>query len=118
MTEEITPLGSIRISPRAIATLAARAARETYGVVGLANKNIFDGLSHALVKDPTHGVSVHYDGSQLNIELYIVVEYGMSIKEVSASLANLVRYQIEKTLTMSVSQINVHVQGLRVSSVD
>jgi uncharacterized alkaline shock family protein YloU len=118
MTEEITPFGSICISPRAIATIAARAARETYGVVGLANKNVFDGISHALVKDPSHGVGVRYDGEQLNVDLYIVVEYGMRIKEVSASLANLVRYQIEKTLIMPVNQINVHVQGLRISSTD
>jgi uncharacterized alkaline shock family protein YloU len=118
MTDEITPLGNIRIAPRAIATIAANAARETYGVVGLANKNLLDGLSQALVKDPTHGVGVMYDGEKLNIDLYIVVEYGLRIKEISASLANLVRYQVEKTLVLPVNQINVHVQGLRVSDVD
>lgn len=118
MTGEITPLGSINISPQAIATLAARAARETYGVVGLANKNLFDGLTHALVKDPSHGIAIRYDGEHLNIDLYVVVEYGIRIKTVSASLANSVRYQVEKTLMIPVNQVNVHVQGLRVSSVD
>lgn len=118
MTEEITPLGSINVSPRAIASIAARAARETYGIVGLANKNLLDGLTHALVKDPSHGVEISFDGERLKIDLYIVVEYGIRIKTVSASLADLVHYQVEKLLSLPVSQVNVHVQGLRVSNVD
>lgn len=118
MTDEITPLGSINISPRAIATIAARVTRETYGVVGLANKNLFDGLTHALVKDPTHGVEVDFDGEHLSVDLYIVMEYGVRIKSVSASLANAVRYQLEKSLGMPVESVNVHVQGLRISSFD
>jgi len=118
MTDKLTPLGSINISPRAIATIAARAAKETYGVVGLANKNVFDGITQALVKDPTHGVEVEFDGKKLAIDVYIVVEYGTRIKSVSASLANNVRYQVEKILGMVVSRVNIHVQGLRISEFD
>ena len=52
MSNENTPLGSVRISPRAIATIASHSALQSYGVVGLASKNLVDGLTQAIVKDP------------------------------------------------------------------
>jgi len=118
MTGETNPLGSIHISPRAIATIAYHAARESYGVVGLAHKNIVNGLTQAIAKDPTHGVEVRYDGNQINIDVYIVVEYGTRIKSVANSVSNTVRYHVEKALGMPVDQVNVHVRGLRISEVD
>ena len=118
MTGETTPLGSIHVTPRAIATIAYHAASESYGVVGLANKNLVDGLAQALVKDPTHGVEVHYDGLHINIDIYIIVEYGTRIKSVAKSVSNTVRYNVEKALGLPVNQVNVHVQGLRISELD
>jgi uncharacterized alkaline shock family protein YloU len=118
MTDETTPIGSIHVSPRAIATIAYNAARQSYGVVGLAPKNIVNGLTQAVVKDPTHGVEVIYDGETLNIDLYIVVEYGTRISSVAASVSNTVRYQVERALGMPVNQVNIHVQSLRISDLD
>jgi uncharacterized alkaline shock family protein YloU len=71
-----------------------------------------------LVKDPTQGVEVHYDGQNIVIDMYIVIEYGTRIKAVASSVANTVRFQVEKSLGMPVSQVNVHVNGLRVSDLD
>ena len=118
MTEENTPVGSIHVSPRVIATIAYHAALQSYGVVGMASKNLVNGLAQVLVKDPTHGVEVHYDGQSINIDLYIVIEYGTRIKSVTSSVSNTVRYHVEKTLGMPINDINVHVQGLRVSDLD
>lgn len=115
MTGETTQLGGIHVSPRAIATIAYHAARESYGVVGLANKNLVDGLAQALVKDPTHGVEVHHDGEHIIIDVYIIIEYGTRIKSVANSVSNTVRYHVEKALGLPVDSVNVHVQGLRIS---
>jgi len=116
MTNETTPIGSIHVSPKSIATIAYHSAQRSYGVVGMASKNFVDGLTNALAKDPTHGVDVHYDGQQINIDLYIIVEYGTRIKSVANSVANTVRYNVEKSLGLPINEINVHVQGLRISN--
>jgi uncharacterized alkaline shock family protein YloU len=118
MSEGSNPLGNIYISDRAIATIACQAAMQSYGVVGLAAKNLAEGLAQVLVKDPTMGVDVHYDGNIVNIDLYIVIEYGTRIKSVAASVSDSVRYQVEKTLALPVRNINVHVRGLRISDTD
>jgi uncharacterized alkaline shock family protein YloU len=61
---------------------------------------------------------VHYNGQHINIDLYIIVEYGTRIKSVAASVANTVRYHVEKAMGLPINEINVHVQGLRISSLD
>jgi uncharacterized alkaline shock family protein YloU len=118
MTQDTTQLGTIYVSPRGIATIAYQAALRSYGVVGMASRNVLNGLANALAKDPTHGVEVHYDGEKINIDLYIVVEYGTRIKSVAASVANTVRYHVEKAMGLPINEINVHVQGLRISNLD
>lgn len=118
MTDDMYPIGSIHVSPRAIASIAYHAALQSYGVVGLTSKNLVEGWTQVLVKDPTHGVEVHYDGHSINIDLYVVIEYGTRIKSVATSVKNTVRFQVEKTLGMPVNEINVHVRGLRISDLD
>lgn len=118
MKEEMTPLGSIQVSPRAIASIAYHATLQSYGVVGLTSKNLMDGLTQVIVKDPTYGVEVHYDGQKINIDLYLIVEYGTRIKSVADSVSHTVRFQVEKALTMPVDNVNVHIRGLRISNLD
>jgi uncharacterized alkaline shock family protein YloU len=118
MTQETTPIGSIHISPQVIATIAYQAALESYGVVGMAAKNVIDGLANAIAKDPTHGIEVNYDGQKIDVDLYIIIEYGTRIKSVANSVANTVRYHVEKSLGIPINEINVHVQGLRISNLD
>jgi uncharacterized alkaline shock family protein YloU len=118
MNNDITSLGSIHVSPRAIATIAYQAALSSYGVVGLAHKNLVIGLSHALVKDPTHGVEVHYDGKHIDIDIYVIVEYGTRIISVASSVQDTIQYHVEKALGLPVHSVNVHVRGLRISEVE
>jgi uncharacterized alkaline shock family protein YloU len=91
---------------------------ESYGVVGLVSKNLVNGITQALVKDPTHGIEVRFDGAQIIIDVYIVIEYGTRLKSVAASVSNTIRYNVEKALGLPVNEVNVHVQGLRVSTPD
>jgi uncharacterized alkaline shock family protein YloU len=118
MSEEAITQGNIHISPRAIATIAYQAAMQSYGVVGLASKNFLDGLANVLVKDPTHGIEVQFSEDRIDIDIFVIVEYGTRIKSVAASVANTVRYHVEKALGLPVTTINVHVQGLRISNID
>ena len=115
---EQTTLGRIEVSPTAIASIAARTVTQAYGVVGLASKNLADGIVRTLSGDPHRGVSVMIDGDRIQIDLYVIVEYGTRIASVAASLQNIVRFNVEKALGAPIDAVNVHVQGLRVSSTD
>jgi uncharacterized alkaline shock family protein YloU len=117
MGEETTTLGTIFISPNAVATVAYHATLQSYGVVGLAAKNFAEGLAATITREPARGISVHYDGEEVDIDIHIIIEYGMRITSVAESVANSVRFQVEKALGMPVRNVNVHIQGLRVSDV-
>jgi uncharacterized alkaline shock family protein YloU len=110
--------GNIYVSHRAICTIAHQAAIQSYGVVGLAPKDFLEEVENFLVKDPMRGISIIYDGNQLVIDLYIIVEYGTRITTVAGSVANAVRFQVEKALGLPVARVNVHVRGLRISNTD
>jgi len=116
---EQNPLGQIEISPTAIATLAAHAVLQSYGVVGMAPKNLADELTTVLGDAAHRGVEVRVTDDCIQIDLYVIVEYGTRITSVAHSIMNVVKYTVEQALGAGwYVQVNVHVQGLRVSSVD
>jgi uncharacterized alkaline shock family protein YloU len=118
MGEETTTLGTIYISPKAVATIAYHATLESYGVVGLAPKNLAEGLAATITREPARGVSVQYNGEEIDIDVHVIVEYGTRITTVVEGIADSIRYHVEKALGMPVHYVNVHIQGLRVSDLD
>lgn len=118
-TENIhNELGSILIQKDAIASIARQSTLQSYGVVGLAPKNLIENLRQLVKKESKYGVDVTHDHEGLIIDLYIMVEYGTRIKTITSSIANSVKYNVEKTVGLPVRRINVHVRGLRISNMD
>lgn len=116
---EGTRLGRIEVSPLAIATIASRAVLGCYGVVGMASSSLRHGLEELLGQDSSRrGVSVRLEDNQIVIDLYVVLEYGLRICEVAHNIMETVKFNVEKSLGIPVAQVNVHVQGLRISSVE
>jgi len=111
-------LGSILIQKDAIASIARQSTLQSYGVVGLAPKNLIENIRQLLVKDSKYGVEVEFDHDSLVIDLFIIVEYGTRIKSITNSVVNSVKYNVEKTVGLPVRRINVHVRGLRISDMD
>jgi uncharacterized alkaline shock family protein YloU len=118
MGEDTTTLGGIHISPNAVATIAYHATLESYGVVGLAPKNLTDGIVSTITREPLRGVSVRYTGEDIDIDIHVIVEYGTRINSVAESVGNTVRFHVEKALGLRVRSVNVHVAGLRISDTD
>jgi uncharacterized alkaline shock family protein YloU len=114
--EEHNLLGKINIAPTAVATVASHAALQSYGVVGMAAKNVVDGLTNILTRDPRHGVDVSFQPDGVVINVYVIMEYGTRISTVAHSLSSAIKFNVEKTLGLEVKEVNVHVQGLRISA--
>jgi uncharacterized alkaline shock family protein YloU len=117
MAEE-TRLGRIEISPTAISGIASQAVLNSYGVVGMASKSLVGGLAQLLHRDSRRGIEVKLEGNRIIIDLYVVIEYGTRISTVAHNIMSSVKFSVEKALGVPVSQVNVHVQGLRVSDTE
>jgi uncharacterized alkaline shock family protein YloU len=114
---EETRLGKVEVSPTAIASLASQAVLECYGVVGMATKDLASGIVEIL-QPSSHrrGVEIEIEDDSIEIDLYVVIEYGTRISTVARNIQSVVRYTLEKALGVPVGSVNVHVQDLRVSA--
>ncbi len=111
--------GKIEVSPQAIGTIAGRAVVECYGVVGIAGKRLRNGAAELLPAERYHqGIEVQFSNDQIIIDLYVVLEYGLRISEIAHNIMSNVKFAVEKMLGVPVVQVNVNVQGLRVSASD
>lgn len=111
-----TALGSIRISDDAIATLTGSAVVECYGVVGMASQKVIkDGFYELLKKENfSKGVIIKNKPEGIEVDLYVVISYGVKVTEVVNEIQKRVKYTLEKTLNMDVCAVNVYVQGIKV----
>jgi len=108
------PLGSVEVSPRVVAVLAARAAGDCYGIVGMSARGLRDGLAELLNRDNAErGIELRVSDEGLSVELYVVVDHGVRILEVAHNLMSAVAYSLEKHLSVPVLEVNVNVQGIR-----
>lgn len=115
MTHNDTPLGEIDISPATIASIVSQAVDQCYGVVGMANKNLVKGIATLLSSDRRRGIEVFFNDKQIEINVYVIVQYGVRIKTVAESIQNTVKFHVEKSLGQPVHAVNVYVQGLRLN---
>lgn len=107
--------GKIDISSATIATITNQAVNQCYGVVGMANKNLVNGIAQLLSRENRRGVDVKVDGDKIVIDVYVIVQYGVRIRIVAESIQNTVKFHVEKALGLPVHAVNVYVQGLRMS---
>ena len=114
--EKMTNYGNISVSEEAVASLAGAVITECYGVVGMSSRQVLrDGWAELLKKDNyARGVVVRKTETGFEIDLYIIVSFGVRISQVVQEAQKKVKYMLEKTLSVEVTAVNVFVQGVRV----
>jgi len=112
MDINIDQIGEIKISPDVISVIAHTVASEVEGVAGM-NPNIADNISSVLGrKNIPKGVKVDLNDKNVNIDFYIVVDYGARIQDVAWKIQERVKSAVESMTGLTVSSINIHVQGV------
>ena len=111
-----TQLGGIRVSTEAIASLTGAIVSECYGVVGMASKQFFrDGLAVLLRQDNySRGVVVRETKEGYELDIYVIICYGVKVNEVLTEVQKKVKYQLGRDLDIDFKAVNVYVQGIKV----
>lgn len=108
-------LGKITIHEDIIALIAGYATIENAGIIGMASKNATDGLWVVLRRDNLRkGVRVAFEDESIIIDLYVMVEYGVSINAVAENIIHNVGYKVKEFTGLQPASVNVHVEGVRV----
>ncbi len=107
-------LGNIIIDDNVIANIAGISAMESYGIVGMASKNAADGIFELLrFENLSKGIKVNTENNQINIELHVILEYGVKISTVCENIIERVRYNVEELTGLTIDNIEISVEGIR-----
>ena len=108
-------LGRITISGDAIAQIVARTAAECYGVVGMSARGRVGRLLARGREPQGIAIGAGVDGA-VTVDLYVVVEYGLNLAEVAATVRSRVAYEVERLTGLAVESVEVHIQDVRRSA--
>lgn len=108
--------GKINYSEEVLAKIVGLSTMECYGVVGMVSKNASEGLWELMgIENLSKGVKIQLTNeNRLEIELFVMVEYGTKISVISNNIIQKVRYSVENYTGLKVSSITVNVQAVRV----
>lgn len=111
--------GNVIIELDAIANIAGITAMSCYGVVGMAYKSKTDEFASLLRREKlSKGISVEYKEDKLNIDLHIIVDYGVNINAICDSIKNRVTYQVNLITGIEVNNVDIYVDGFRLQDIE
>lgn len=108
--------GVVNYSEEVLSNLIGLSTMECYGVVGMVSKSATEGLWELMrIENLSKGVMLKLtDDEKLQIELFIMVEYGTKISVIANNVIQKVKYSVENFTGVKVSSITVNVQAVRV----
>lgn len=108
--------GKINYSDEVLSKIVGLSTMECYGVVGMVSKNATEGFWELIrVENLSKGVKISLENDEkINMELFVMVEYGTKISVIANNIIQKVRYSVENFTGLKVSSITVNVQAVRV----
>jgi uncharacterized alkaline shock family protein YloU len=104
-------LGAVRIAPRVLRTVVAQAALGVRGVARMAEAQAV--WPRALGRPlPRHGVGLAIHRNAVTIDLYLIVDPGVSMVDVGTAAQEAVGGAVEHLLGMDVAELNVYIQDV------
>ena len=120
MIRQTNDNGSINVSTSVYTDIAGTAASNCFGVKGMAARSVKDGVYHLLRKESmSRGVNVTFhEDDTISIDLHIMVDNGVNLNAVGASIISEVRYVVTKCTGTQVRAVNVYIDSMMIGSVD
>ena len=109
-------IGKIDISEDVIASIASLATMEIDGVVEMVGGLTKDIAAKLSKKYPAKGVRITRDDSDISVDLFLVLKYGVQIQEIASQVQEKVKHSIEVMTGFNVVQVNVNVEGVQLKS--
>ena len=109
-----TKTGTIEVSTEYFAKLIGNAASSCFGVAGMAPHGKQKFRSLISKKDYTdNGVKITGNIDMINVDLHIIVAYGMNINAIAKSITHKVKYVVEETTGIKVGNVTVRIDGIK-----
>ena len=94
-----TELGLVTVSDEVLVRVAGYAALNCYGIVGMASKRSADGIVQLMGRENLgRGVKIRTSDDKVDIDLFIIVEYGISISAVGVSARSVIESTVRQRM--------------------
>ncbi|MEY8662037.1 Asp23/Gls24 family envelope stress response protein [Ligilactobacillus faecis] len=112
LTSQEPSLGEVRLAPEVIEVIIGIAASQVDGVYSMRGSiaNSFSELLGRQIRGK--GVKVNKDDNELKVDVYVFLNYGVSVPNVAAKIQEKVRQQVLFMTGIEISGVDVHVQGV------
>ena len=106
--------GTVAVSAKVYTDIAGAAARNCFGVKGMAALSVKDGVYHLLRKESMgKGVRIHFhDDGAISIDLHIMVNNGVNLNAVGSAIISEVKYVVTKSTGTPVRDVNVFIDSM------
>lgn len=99
--------GKIEMSEEVVATIASLAARQVSGIHAL-GRSRFISFGESL----TRGVDAEVGAREAALDLEVIIDHGVDIREVSAELRKRIAAEVDKMAGRKVIEVNINVVGI------
>ncbi|CVI69774.1 MAG TPA: Asp23/Gls24 family envelope stress response protein [Candidatus Anaerobutyricum stercoris] len=113
---EIEDVGQVQIADEVIAVIAGLAATEVDGVQQMSGNITNEIVSKLGMKNLSKGVKVSIDGEQVDVDLNLILQYGVSIPKTSKEVQEKVKGAIETMTGLTVNEVNIRIAGIQTES--
>ncbi len=106
-------LGKVEIAPEVIEVITGLAASEIDGLYAMRG-NFASGVAERFGKKAhSKGVKVELTENGIVIDLYVILQFGVSIPHVAQLLQTNIRQTLKNMTALEIDEINVHVVGIQ-----
>ena len=110
-----TRTGAICFTENFLSKLIGHAVTSCFGVVGMMAHNPRQQLFGLIKKEQAldTGIKVTGDSDTIDVEIHIMVTFGMNIPAIAASITEKVKYVVNESTGITVNRVNVKVDGIK-----
>ncbi|ASN05287.1 Asp23/Gls24 family envelope stress response protein [Virgibacillus necropolis] len=115
---EDNSLGTVEIAPEVIEIITGISATEIEGLSSMRGNFASGVVERFGKKSHSKGVKVELTETGIMIDLYVVLDFGVSIPQVAQKLQTNIRQTIKSMTALEIAEINVHVVGIQMDGKD
>ncbi len=100
-----------------VISIVSLATQEINGIASI-SRSAVSFIKSALSKNINRGIIVEFTDNNVNIEVFVNVKFGYSVKDVAFRVQENIKSSVESMTEFKVTGVNVHVVGVTFSDTD
>lgn len=109
-TEDLRPPGKTTIAPSVLLTIVRLTTLDVSGVHSMAP--VPGGVSWIPKRSQADGIRIEIEDDRVYAELYVILEQGVNVREVSRNIQSGVARAISEMVGMEVGRVNIHIENI------